>query len=102
MTQVRQTSIMAFNHILDEGKIKTQKDKVYYCLVTHPEGLSRWDIHKIAGLMYSSTCARVNSLIKGKEAVELGIKLNDSGEKAAIVTALPSRRLDYIKREVWT
>jgi hypothetical protein len=91
---VKQTSLIAFENVIDSGKLKSQKDKIYYVLCLHPEGLTRWEIHSESGTMYSSACARVNSLIQAGEAVCEGFKINDSGERAEVVKALPSRRLE--------
>ena len=94
---VTQTSILCYTHLKDLGKLKNQKDKIYGTLVMHPEGLTRWEIHKITGMMYSSICGRVKELMKGEEVTIKDFKRNDSGEKAEIVKALPSRRLDWLR-----
>jgi hypothetical protein len=87
MSEVRQTSMLAFTGIIEDGTAKSQYKRVLDLLLLYPEGLTRDEISELTNIMYSSVCGRVNALLKAEKVYENDhyTKLNKSGKKAYIV-----------------
>jgi len=87
MTQVRQTSLSAFDIIIEDGTRKSQSTKIIELLSTFPDGMTREEIRDNTNIMYSSVCGRVNDLLKAGLVYENDnyTKINNSGKKAYIV-----------------
>ena len=84
---IRDTSLMAYKEISEEGKIDTQRIEIIRILNKF-KALTREEIHKLTGLMYSSVCGRVRELMIEGLVYEEGIKINLSGKKARIIRRL--------------
>jgi hypothetical protein len=65
MTQ-KGTSLLAYRKLVESGSARTQRDKVFECLLKHSNdgmALCRRQIAGELGMMYSSVCGRVNELL---------------------------------------
>ncbi len=88
MSNIRQTSLLAYECITFDGTKKNQKSIILDILRNNPDGLTREEIRDISGIMYSSVCGRVNALIKEGKAYEneRHKRINGSGKVAYVVT----------------
>lgn len=87
---VRQTSLLAYQEVTSDGTKGKQSQAVLELLRNNPDGLTREEIRDIISpsVMYSSICARVNSLLKANKVYEHGDKrMNKSGKAAYVVRA---------------
>ena len=90
---IRDTSLQAYQEINDDGTTHTQRLRVVRFIKTYSEGVTREEIAKKTGLMYSSVCGRVRELIKYGTVYEDGQTINQSGKKARLLKATHSREL---------
>lgn len=89
ITQVRQTSLNAYDEIKSDGTASSQRQKIYELVRDNPDGLTREEIRDMAGIMYTSVCGRVRSLVKSGLLYENehNKRLNASGKMAYVLKA---------------
>jgi predicted transcriptional regulator len=89
MQEVRQTSLMAYDEIKADGTASSQRKRIYELIRDNPDGLTREEIRDLAGIMYTSVCGRVRSLVKSGLLFENehSKRLNASGKMAYILKA---------------
>lgn len=64
---VKPTSIMAYRELIESGKAKTQRDKIFACLLhytDHGFALCRDQIEEFTGIRINAVCGRVNELLE--------------------------------------
>ena len=89
MTDVRQTSLIAYQQIIEDGTKKNQKSIILNLLKEYPDGFTREEIRDMASIMYTSVCGRVKELLNSGKAYENehNTRINASGKKALVVKA---------------
>lgn len=89
MTEVRQTSLMAYQEVKSDGTTGKQSQKILELLREYPDGLTREEIRDLGSIMYTSVCGRVRALVKSGKAFEndRDKRLNGSGKMAYVVRA---------------
>jgi len=89
MTEIRQTSLIAYQDITSDGTKKKQIERVLELLQQYPDGLTREEIRDLGSIMYTSVCGRVKALLDAGKVYENehDKRLNGSGKMAYVVKA---------------
>jgi DNA-binding MarR family transcriptional regulator len=90
-THMQPTSIAAYAHITELGKDEKQEQQILHVMGDNRHlDFTRRELAKIIGMETSTMSARVNSLVKKGDVIELSVKrkCTESGMKA-IALQLP-------------
>lgn len=96
MSPVANTSRNAYMQAVTDGRARTQREKIVLALETCG-GLTRWELHKVTGIRYTSVCGRVNSLIQsGLARDDQRERVNpDGGDRASVVELTGSKQRTF-------
>lgn len=92
VSPARSTSIEAYRKAVIDGRARSQRERIVLALsLLGP--MTRWELHRLTGIRYTSVCGRVHALIQSKIARDdqLTRQNPDGGNEANVVELIHPR-----------